>query len=1040
MKKILVAITAMILFSSYETIAQPAPALKQQPVFVQNLGQIVDFEQNLRNELLYYAQTSTFDIYFRKGGITYIFKKGDAFPEIASLMPETQEKIVKEYMNKNTLYYRLDIDFVNTQSQMQIRGKGRTEFYQNFYYAHCPQGVMNVNSFEKILYENVYEGIDLEFYLLEGKFKYDVIVHPEGNINDIRLKFNGAENISLKNNEIVIESPVGQIIESLPESYVLTSEGGKSETIVNYSLTDDEVQFTSEYDNNKMLIIDPQISWTTYYDDCFWNGLGSSIDVKGTQCVISSYGFSNNFPVLDPGGSAYFQNLTAGSGDYRILKFDNDGVRIWATYYGGTGYDNISHIKIDYSGNIILAGHTESSNIPCQNAGGYYDATYDAGTYGGGTFIVKFNSSGVRQWATHYDYVSYPFIEVDLNNNVYVVGRSEYNDPPVLALAGAYNQALVSHDAGGSNHSSDIFIVKFNSSTTRIWATNLGSTTDEIPQDLKCGADNYLNILAISDCYSGTGLITYNPAGGAYYDNTTGPSATNRDDALIYRFNTSGAMVWGTAFGSNTTNENVQQGRITTDNSNNIYIYAETRDTGIPLTNPGGGAYFDNTFASGGSGFNPFIARFTSAGVLNWCTFFGSYGLGFGMNFSNYLGINNSNNLILLATDGGGVGGTFPLVPRVGDYNATQTVYMGVYIAEFASNMSVAWSTYYEGTTDRHTLGDASLSSNSCGYELYMTSRWEKYNVAAIDPPWVKPLPTSYQNTVFFTTNNESGLISRFSVLPSVAPTGINAVPSSICSGDNSTLTVVGGTLGTGATWNWYTDGCGTTAAGTGNSISVSPSVTTTYYVRAEGICNTTTCASVTVTVDGNSTAPTSVTASPASVCSGSTTTLSITGGTLGAGATWEWYSGSCGGTPVGSGASITVTPSASTTYYVRAEGSCNTTSCQSVTVNLSTVSVAASSITASQTSVCSGTSVDLTLVGGTLGTGATWHWYSGSCGGTPVGSGTSISVSPTITTTYYVRAEGDCNTNARAFRLQLFRCLTRVLTALLLSALPICL
>ena len=39
----------------------------------------------------------------------------------------------------------------------------------------------------------------------------------------------------------------------------------------------------------------------------------------------------------------------------------------------------------------------------------------------------------------------------------------------------------------------------------------------------------------------------------------------------------------------------------------------------------------------------------------------------------------------------------------------------------------------------------------------------------------------------------------------------------------------------------------------------------------------------------------------------------------------------------------------------------------------------------------------------------ANWQWYSGSCGGTNVGSGTSISVSPTITTTYYVRGEGGC-------------------------------
>ncbi|MBN2765096.1 MAG: T9SS type A sorting domain-containing protein [Paludibacteraceae bacterium] len=63
---------------------------------------------------------------------------------------------------------------------------------------------------------------------------------------------------------------------------------------------------------------------------------------------------------------------------------------------------------------------------------------------------------------------------------------------------------------------------------------------------------------------------------------------------------------------------------------------------------------------------------------------------------------------------------------------------------------------------------------------------------------------------------------------------------------------------------------------------------------------------------------------------------------------------------------------------------------------------------------VCTGTEVTLSLAGVTgqsLGTNAQWKWYSGSCGGTSVGTGTLINVTPTTTTTYYARAEGDCNT-----------------------------
>ena len=83
----------------------------------------------------------------------------------------------------------------------------------------------------------------------------------------------------------------------------------------------------------------------------------------------------------------------------------------------------------------------------------------------------------------------------------------------------------------------------------------------------------------------------------------------------------------------------------------------------------------------------------------------------------------------------------------------------------------------------------------------------------------------------------------------STSPSGANANPSSVCLGNSSTLTVVGGSLGTGASWKWYSGSCGGTYVGTGNSITVSPSSTTIYYVRAEGTCNITSCANTIVTV-----------------------------------------------------------------------------------------------------------------------------------------------------------------------------------------------
>ena len=111
------------------------------------------------------------------------------------------------------------------------------------------------------------------------------------------------------------------------------------------------------------------------------------------------------------------------------------------------------------------------------------------------------------------------------------------------------------------------------------------------------------------------------------------------------------------------------------------------------------------------------------------------------------------------------------------------------------------------------------------------------------------------------------------------------------------------------------------------------------------------------INVNGNCTQPTGATANstPATliVCSGTPVTLKQTGGTLGVGASWKWYKTSCGGTLLNTNSNAdgayTFTPTATATYYVRAEGgSCGTVGiCKMVTVtvnNTGSISTAGSS------------------------------------------------------------------------------------------------
>lgn len=125
------------------------------------------------------------------------------------------------------------------------------------------------------------------------------------------------------------------------------------------------------------------------------------------------------------------------------------------------------------------------------------------------------------------------------------------------------------------------------------------------------------------------------------------------------------------------------------------------------------------------------------------------------------------------------------------------------------------------------------------------------------------------------------------------------------------------------------------------------------------------------VTVCTSATTPT-ITASSNPVCNGSSTTLSISTGSLNANANWQWYTGGCGTTAVGSGTSITVSPSASTLYYVRGEGGCAANgNCAVFSVSVASNPTTPVISAGGPTTFCSGGSVVLTST-----TAAAYRWF----------------------------------------------------------------
>ena len=135
---------------------------------------------------------------------------------------------------------------------------------------------------------------------------------------------------------------------------------------------------------------------------------------------------------------------------------------------------------------------------------------------------------------------------------------------------------------------------------------------------------------------------------------------------------------------------------------------------------------------------------------------------------------------------------------------------------------------------------------------------------------WTSTVGTNYYILVHGYSSNSSFNIGLSCMSPPPPnPTSITAASNTICNGSSTALTANGAV---GVVY-WYTGGCSSTFISTGNSISVSPISTTTYYARnLNGGLFSGGCASITITV--NPVPSVTITPVTNTICSGSTTQL----------------------------------------------------------------------------------------------------------------------------------------------------------------------
>jgi hypothetical protein len=616
--------------------------------FTENKGQVTDFSGNPRPDILFTAQSNGVKLFLTANGIHYQFRRDFARPEqVNERMAMPNKPKIQEV--DSTQFYRLDLSLQGANPNPTVIKEGAGVDVENFFLAHCPDGITGVQHYNRITYKEVYPNIDWVVYVKEGMLEYDFVVRQGGSIEDIKLQYNGAENIDLdKTGALHIKTPLGKVTEQKPFSFQQEGREVASKFVLDGNTMGFDVP---EYNKNKELIIDPGIVWATYYgSEGMDKGVSTAVDGSGNVFLA---GFTESTVGIASGG---FDNSHNGDVDAFLVKFNAAGERIWATYYGGPNYDYVYSCAADGSGNVFLAGNTSSASGIA--SGGHQNSpgsNRDA-------FLVKFNGLGARLWATYYGGSSYDWgssCAADGSGNVFLAGHTESNNG--IAFNG------FQHSRAGNN---DAFVVKFSATGTRLWGTYFGGGGDEILYFPGLAVDGWGNVILAGNTGSSTGiasdgafqetyggnydafLVKFSEDGGrlwstyygsSYPDNGNGcafdysgnaflsgsslsPSGLAANgyqmnnngnyDAFLVKFNRDGGRLWATYYGG----ENAESGHgCATDYWGNVLLVGGYTESSTGIASEG----FQNTY---GGGQDAFLVKFRADGTREWGTYFGGSG------------------------------------------------------------------------------------------------------------------------------------------------------------------------------------------------------------------------------------------------------------------------------------------------------------------------------------------------------------------------------------------------------------------------------
>lgn len=593
-------------------------ALANNSFFIENKGQVKNEKGQQDQSVLFTYATSEMDVFVRKNGLTYQFKRYDS------------EGVHAE---------RVDVNWKGA-SESVVSKTLRSVYSENYM---LDGEWIKARAFQEVFIANVYPGVDWRMYVTESGLKYEFIAENAQAAKQITMQVEGAEELEkCTNGSLRIKGEMGQVSDAKP---VYFNQG--KEIDGNFILNENTIQFEIPSNTKGELVLDPEVIWTSYYGGTgLDDARGICTDANGDYYLT---GATNSTTLISYLG---FQGLLGGSNDIYVVKFNALNQRVWSTYYGRTGSDVGNDIGLDAFGGIYIVGSTSSSSA---FANGGQQTVFGGGPRDG--FVLKLLPDGTPEWCSYFggggdDQLT--SLSVGYQGEIYFIGETSSTnlvtlDPLQAAFGGGASDFYIGtidpsgfllrytyfggsgaelagdivatndfnvYFTGTTSSSSgmalggsqtiygggayDGFFAKINAGNAVEWASYIGGPSEDRAEAIHVAADR-LYVVGKSGSISGIstpGAAQISNAGGSF-------------DGYLASFTTDGSVNWKTYYGG-AGNESLWG--VTTDAAGSIFITGNSTSSSLG----------DNGFQNVNGGLTDIVfAGYSIDGERYWSSYLG---------------------------------------------------------------------------------------------------------------------------------------------------------------------------------------------------------------------------------------------------------------------------------------------------------------------------------------------------------------------------------------------------------------------------------